>query len=43
MPEPAVREAWSGSIPECAATFGVSEDAMHLRVFNLGQLGQPPD
>lgn len=42
MPEPAVREAWSGSMPECAETFGVSEEAMHWRLFNLRVLAQQP-
>jgi Zn-dependent peptidase ImmA (M78 family) len=35
MPEPAVRAAWSGSIGPCAAALGVSEEAMHWRLYNL--------
>ena len=42
MPKPAVREAWSGSIPECAQMFGVSEEAMHWRLFNIGLVMQMP-
>lgn len=35
MPEPAVRAAWSGSVADCAEAFGVSEEAMHWRLYNL--------
>ena len=42
MPEPAVREAFGGSVPECAATFGVSEEAMHWRLYNLGLVAERP-
>jgi Zn-dependent peptidase ImmA (M78 family) len=36
MPEPAVHEVFSGSFDGCAETFGVSEEAMRWRLFNLG-------
>ena len=42
MPEPMVRDTWSGSIPESAATFGVSAEAMHWRLFNLGYIQEAP-
>src|SRR3954453_10851413 len=35
MPEPAVRDVFAGSVSECAETFGVSEEAMHWRLFNV--------
>jgi Zn-dependent peptidase ImmA (M78 family) len=41
MPEPAVRSACGDSISDCAKTFGVSEEAMHWRLYNLGLAGVP--
>lgn len=43
MPEPAVRAAWAGSIPECAARFGVSEEAMHWRLYNFALVEERPE
>jgi Zn-dependent peptidase ImmA (M78 family) len=42
MPEPAVRRVWAGSIADSAATFGVSEEAMHWRLYNLRTLSERP-
>jgi|SRR5579884_510467 hypothetical protein len=42
MPESAVRAAFAGSIPACAASFGVSEEAMHWRLYNFGLVEEPP-
>jgi Zn-dependent peptidase ImmA (M78 family) len=42
MPEPSVRAAWTGSIADCAATFDVSEDAMHWRLYNLRVVEEAP-
>ena len=41
MPEPAVREAWAGDVDACAATFGVSAEAMRWRLYSFG-LGVAP-
>lgn len=42
MPEEAVRSAWAGSIPESAERFGVSEEAMHWRLYNFRLVTEPP-
>jgi Zn-dependent peptidase ImmA (M78 family) len=42
MPEPAVRDAFAGAIADCAETFGVSEEAMHWRLFNIGLVTEMP-
>jgi IrrE N-terminal-like domain len=42
MPEPAVRETFSGAIADCADAFGVSEEAMHWRLFNLCVVREKP-
>jgi Zn-dependent peptidase ImmA (M78 family) len=41
MPEAAVREAWSGDADSCAASFGVSGEAMRWRLYSFG-LGEAP-
>lgn len=43
MPESAVRAAWAGSIAECAEHFGVSEEAMHWRLYNFGLVEETPE
>lgn len=42
MPEPAVREAWSGDPEATAAQFGVSGEAMRWRLYSFG-LGDAPE
>lgn len=42
MPEPTVRSRWDGSISACAETFGVSEEAMHWRLYNVGLVAGMP-
>ncbi len=42
MPEPAVREVFAGSVEECAETLGVSAEAMHWRLYNLGLESRSP-
>ena len=42
MPEPDVREQFSDN-PEPAARFGVSDEAMHWRLYNLGLVSERPD
>jgi hypothetical protein len=42
MPEEAVRGAWTGSLAKCAETFGVSGEAMHWRLYNLGVVAHQP-
>jgi hypothetical protein len=42
MPEEAIREAWAGSVAGCAETFGVSSEAMHWRLYNLGLVEHQP-
>jgi Zn-dependent peptidase ImmA (M78 family) len=42
MPREAVRAAWTGSALACANMFGVSEEAMHWRVYNLGIVEHQP-
>jgi Zn-dependent peptidase ImmA (M78 family) len=42
MPEPALRDAFAGAIADCAETFGVSEEAMHWRLFNIGLATEMP-
>lgn len=42
MPEPAVRLTFSHSVADCAATFGVSEEAMHWRLYNLELVSEQP-
>jgi hypothetical protein len=42
MPEENVRAAWAGSITTIAARFGVSEEAMHWRLYNFGLTDAPP-
>jgi len=41
MPEQAVREKWAGDADACAASFGVSGEAMRWRLFSFG-LAEPP-
>ena len=42
MPEPLVRATFEGSIAGCAASFAVSEEAMHWRLYNLALLEERP-
>jgi hypothetical protein len=42
MPESAVRLAWVGSIAACAEAFGVSEEAMHWRLYNFELIETSP-
>jgi Zn-dependent peptidase ImmA (M78 family) len=42
MPAPAVRAMWSGSVGACAADFGVSDEAMHWRLYNLALVSARP-
>jgi Zn-dependent peptidase ImmA (M78 family) len=44
MPEPAVREEWpkAESATELASWFGVSEDAMSWRLYNIGLTRERP-
>jgi Zn-dependent peptidase ImmA (M78 family) len=42
MPEEAVRGAWTGSVAACAEAFGVSGEAMHWRLYNLGLVEHQP-
>jgi Zn-dependent peptidase ImmA (M78 family) len=42
MPEPAVRAAWAGSIGTAAERLGVSEEALHWRLYNLGLVAERP-
>jgi hypothetical protein len=42
MPEPAVRAAWDGSIGTAAERLGVSEEALHWRLYNLGLVAERP-
>ncbi len=44
MPEPAVRAAWEcePEIAACAERFGVSGEAMHWRLYNLGLVEESP-
>jgi hypothetical protein len=42
MPADAVRAAWTGHVGETAALFGVSEPAMHWRLYNLRLVGDRP-
>ncbi len=42
MPEPLVRATFAGSVGECGETFGVSEEAMHWRLYNLGLVEERP-
>ena len=42
MPEDAVRVGWAGSIERCGETFGVSAEAMHWRLYNLGLVDHQP-
>jgi Zn-dependent peptidase ImmA (M78 family) len=41
MPEPAVREAWAGDADACAASFGVSGEAMRWRLYSFRLAGAP--
>jgi Zn-dependent peptidase ImmA (M78 family) len=41
MPESAVRDAWTGDADACAASFGVSGEAMRWRLYSFG-LGEAP-
>jgi hypothetical protein len=43
MPEPAVRRAWQGSLSAAAERLGVSDEAMHWRLYNLGLLDRRPE
>jgi Zn-dependent peptidase ImmA (M78 family) len=42
MPEQEVRASWAGSILECAKRFGVSEEAIEWRLYNLGLVHDHP-
>ena len=42
MPEPDVRAAFAGAIADCAERFGVSEEAMHWRLYNLELVEEQP-
>jgi Zn-dependent peptidase ImmA (M78 family) len=42
MPEPTVRAAFAGAVEACAATFGVSGEAMQWRLYNLKLVEGPP-
>ena len=42
MPEDAIRDAWTGSIAASAEGFGVSDEAMHWRLYNLGLVNHQP-
>lgn len=42
MPEPAVRSEWAGDVEACAERFGVSGEAMHWRLFNVGLVAEGP-
>lgn len=44
MPEPLVRAEWkrAPSCTELASTFGVSDEAMHWRLFNFDLVAEPP-
>jgi Zn-dependent peptidase ImmA (M78 family) len=42
MPEPAVRDVFAGSVAGCAEAFGVSEEAMRWRLYNLGLVEERP-
>lgn len=42
MPEVMVRERFAGSISVCAEAFGVSEEAMHWRLYNFGLVDGRP-
>ena len=42
MPEPAVRAAWSGVLDRAATRLGVSDEAMHWRLYNLGLVEERP-
>jgi Zn-dependent peptidase ImmA (M78 family) len=41
MPEAAVRRTWSGDAAACAATFGVSGEAMRWRLYSFGLAEAP--
>ena len=41
MPEEAVRAHFEAVIADCARMFGVSEEAMHWRLYNLGLAERP--
>ncbi len=42
MPDEAVRSEWRGDVEACAVWFGVSGEAMHWRLFNVGVLHEGP-
>ena len=42
MPEPLVRAEFDSSIDACAEGFGVSAEAMHWRLYNLGLVEERP-
>jgi Zn-dependent peptidase ImmA (M78 family) len=42
MPEDSVRHAWSGSVASTASGFGVSEEAMHWRLYNISLVREAP-
>jgi IrrE N-terminal-like domain len=42
MPESAVRATYGGSVVAAAARFGVSEEAMSWRLYNVGLIGDRP-
>jgi hypothetical protein len=42
MPGAVVRATWTGSLSSAAETLGVSEEAMHWRLYNLGIVESPP-
>ena len=45
MPEPAVRDEWrrAADLDELARRFGVSEQAMHWRLYSFGVVGERPE
>jgi Zn-dependent peptidase ImmA (M78 family) len=42
VPEAEVRPTWRGVISDCAAQFGVSDEAMHWRLYNFGLVDERP-
>lgn len=42
MPGWAVRDEFAGSVEACARAFGVSEEAAHWRLYNLGLIEEKP-
>lgn len=42
MPETGVREEFAASVGDCAQAFGVSEEALRWRLYNLGLADEKP-